>query len=203
MRDAIRTQLQWLGFSAATEQEVPSLPHRPDVRASGFSIPTTHFEVYITHPNRLASAPELRRRGRSPSAFIEAAWQERLRTDYQGGPPPRAAYDLTPAAASTYGGWHPAFAQWWRGAVRMVAELAGPSASQTGMLWRTVGFLSVLLQRLNFQTLAACAPALQHALQGRLGRPLSEDPEFWRAAPEAALQWSAEEFGFPDLRRGH
>ena len=26
---------------------------------------------------------------------------------------------------------------------------------------------------------------------------LSETPEFWRAAPEAAVQWSAEEFGFP------
>ena len=45
-------------------------------------------------------------------------------------------------------------------------------------------------------------PALRHAVEGRLGRPLSEDPEFWRAAPEAALQWSAEEFGFPDPRRG-
>ena len=125
-----------------------------------------------------------------------------MRTDYHGGPPRRAAHDLIPAAASTYGGWHPAFAQWWRGAVRMVAELAGPSASQTGMLWRTVGFLSVRLQRQNFQTLTACAPALRHAVEGRLGRPLSEDPEFWRAAPEAALQWSAEEFGFPDPRRG-
>ena len=84
----------------------------------------------------------------------------------------------------------------------MVAELAGPSASQTGMLWRTVGVLSVRLQRQNFQTLAACAPALRHALEGRLGRPLSEDPKFWFAAPEAALQWSAEEFGFLDYRRG-
>ena len=73
MRDTIRSQLQWLGFSAHTEQEVPSLPHRPDVRASGFNIPTTHFEVYITHPNRLASAPELRR-CQSPSASIESAW---------------------------------------------------------------------------------------------------------------------------------
>ena len=88
MRDTLRSQLQWLGFTAHTEQEVPSLPHRPDVRASGFSIPTTHFEVYITHPGRVAPAPELRRRGQSPSAFIEAAWQERLRTDYQGGAAP-------------------------------------------------------------------------------------------------------------------
>ena len=65
------------------------------------------------------------------------------------------------------------------------------------MLWRTVGILAVTLQRQTFQVLAACAPALQHAIEGRLGRPLSEAPEFWRAAPEAALQWSAEDFGFP------
>ena len=70
------------------------------------------------------------------------------------------------------------------------------------MLWRTVGFLSVVLQRQNFPVLAACAPALTHEVEGRLGRPLSEEPEFWRAAPETALQWSAEEFGFPDPRRG-
>ena len=52
------------------------------------------------------------------------------------------------------------------------------------------------------QVLAACAPALMHEVEGRLGRPMSEEPEFWRAAPETALQWSAEEFGFPDQRRG-
>ena len=126
----------------------------------------------------------------------------RLDSDYQGGPPPHAAHDLIPAAASIYGGWHPAFAQWWRGAVLSAAELAGPSASPMGMLWRSVGFLSVRLQWQNFQTLVACAPVLTHALEGRLGRPWSEGPEFWRAAPEAALQWSAEEFGFPDQRRG-
>lgn len=37
----------------------------------------------------------------------------------------------------------------------MAAEQHGSSASQTGMLWRTVGFLSVTLQRLTFQVLAA------------------------------------------------
>ena len=30
---------------------------------------------------------------------------------------------------------------------------------------------------------------LTDEVEGRLGRPLSEDPEFWRAAPEVALQW--------------
>ena len=84
----------------------------------------------------------------------------------------------------------------------MSAELAGASASQTGMLWRSVGFLSVLLQRQNCRVLTACAPFLEHEEEGILGRPLSEAPEFWRAAPEAALHWGAEEFGFPDQRRG-
>lgn len=108
---------------------------------------------------------------------------------------------MVPAVVSSYGGWHPAFAQWWRGAVRVAAETAGPTSSQTGMLWRTVGFLSVLLQRENFQVLVGCAPALAAQVERRLGRPLSETPEFWRAAPEAALQWGAEEFGFPPPRR--
>ena len=131
---------------------------------------------------------------------MEAAWQRRLDDDYGGGPPARAAFDLVPAVVSSYGAWHPEFAQWWRGAVRAAAERAGPSASQTGMLWRTVGFLAVTLQRQNFQVLAGCAPALMEQVEGRLGRPLSEEPEFWRAAPEAALLWGVDEFGFPPPR---
>ena len=93
-------------------------------------------------------------------------------------------FDLVPAEVSSYGGWHPEFAQWWRGAVRAAAERTGPTASPQGMLWRTAGFLSVTLQRQNFQVLAGCAPSLAEQVDGRLGRPLSEEPEFWRAAPE-------------------
>ena len=74
------------------------------------------------------------------------------------------------------------------------SELAGPTASPAGMLWRTVGFLSITLQRQNFQVLLACAPGLEEQVQGRLGRPLSEVPEFWRAAPDDALTWGDEEF---------
>ena len=66
---------------------------------------------------------------------------------------------------------------------------------------RTVGFLSVALQRQTFRVLAGCAPALTEQVEGQLGRPLSEDPEFWRAAPEVALEWGEEEFGFPPARR--
>ena len=31
---------------------------------------------------------------------------------------------------------------------------------------------------------------------------LSEVPEFWRAAPEAAVLWGGEEFGYPPSPRG-
>jgi len=70
------------------------------------------------------------------------------------------------------------------------------------MLWRSVGLLAVTLQRQNFQVLAGCAPTLEHQVQGQLGRPLSETPEFWRAAPEEALLWGGEEFGYPPSPRG-
>ena len=68
------------------------------------------------------------------------------------------------------------------------------------MLWRAAGLLSVTLQRQNFQVLAGRAPGLEEQVLGRLGRPLSEAPEFWRAAPEEALDWGAEEFDYPRVR---
>ena len=68
--------------------------------------------------------------------------------------------------------------------------------------WRSVGFLSVTLQRQNFQVLAGCAPLLEEEVQGRLGRPLSEVPEFWRAAPEAAVLLGGDEFEYPPSPRG-
>ena len=34
-------------------------------------------------------------------------------------------------------------------------------------------------------------------LAGRHGKPLSEDLEFWRAIPESALEWIADEFDLP------
>ena len=70
------------------------------------------------------------------------------------------------------------------------------------MIWRTVGFLAVTLQRQNFQVLAGCAPTLESQVHGRLGWPLSEPPEFWRAAPEGALAWGAAEFELPSARPG-
>ena len=132
---------------------------------------------------------------------MEEAWRRRLSRDCAGGPPPNAPFALIPAVVNSYGGWHPEFAQWWRGAVRAAAERAGPSASLAGMVWRTIGFLSVTLQRQNFQVLAGCAPSLGEQVQGRLGRPLSEVPEFWRAAPEAAVLWGGIEFEYPPSPR--
>ena len=57
------------------------------------------------------------------------------------------------------------------------------------------------LQRQNFQVVAGCAPSLGDQVQGRLGRPLSEVPEFWRAAPEAAVLWGGDEFDYPPSPR--
>jgi hypothetical protein len=202
LRDQLKTMLRWLGFWAEAEQADSRLPHRPDVRAQGFTLPLTHFEVDVSHPQRSHMEAAQDRRGSSNCAFVEEAWRRRLDRHYAGGPPPNAPFQLIPAVVSSYGGWHPEFAQWWRGAVRAAAERAGPTASPQGMLWRSVGFLSVTLQRQNFQVLAGCAPTLEHQVQGRLGRPLSEVPEFWRAAPEAAVLWGGEELGYPPSPRG-
>ena len=54
--------------------------------------------------------------------------------------------------------------------------------------------LSVAVQRVVFAGIARCIPAL--VLPGRLGRPLSEEPEFFRAAPGAdCVDWVAAELG--------
>ena len=194
--------LRWVGFWTEAEQADSRLPHRPDVRAQGFTLPLTHFEVHVSHPSRLDDAAQVRR-GSSNCAFVEEAWRRRLAAHYGGGPPPNAPFQLIPAVVSSFGGWHPEFAQWWRGAVRAAAERAGPAgASVQGMLWRSVGFLSVTLQRQNFQVLAGCAPSRVEEVEGRLGRPLSEVPEFCRAAPEAAVLWGEDEFEFPPSPRG-
>ena len=55
----------------------------------------------------------------------------------------------------------------------------------------------MLLQREKFRVLVGCAPGLAEQVEGRLGLPLSEEPEFWRAAPDAAIDWGSEEFDLP------
>ena len=177
LRDELRRQLQWLGFWAATEQSDSRLQHRPDVRTFGFSLRNTFLEAHITHPSTRRTDYPRDALGATNSSFVEAIWRNRLRHDYGGGPPTTAPFDLIPAVVSTYGGWHPDFAQWWRGVVRTAAERSGSLANQHAMLWRTVGFLSVTLQRQQFQVLAGCAPTLGDEVAGRLGNPLSEVPE--------------------------
>ena len=96
----------------------------------------------------------------------------------------RSRYGFVPAVVSAYGGWHLVFAQWLCGFV----ESSGAMAVATKMLWRAVGFLSVTLQRQDFLVLSGCVPVLANRATGQLGRPLSEIPEFWRAAPDTAVQ---------------
>ena len=50
-------------------------------------------------------------------------------------------------------------------------------------------------------TSSGASPSPEEELQGRLGRPLSEVPEFWRAAPEAAVLWGGDEFDYPPSPR--
>ena len=65
------------------------------------------------------------------------------------------------------------------------------------MLWRVAASLSVGAQRVIFWGMARCLPALQEG-GGQLGRPLSEEPEFWRAVPDAeCVDWVADELGLP------
>ena len=56
----------------------------------------------------------------------------------------------------------------------------------SGLLFRVAASLAIAVQRGNFDVLAAAAPALSSS-SGRLGAPLGEEPEVWRAAPAAAV----------------
>ena len=67
--------LRWLGFWAQTEQADSRLPHRPDVRAHGFTLPLTHFEVHVSHPARGDVGAAQVRRGSSTSAHMRIAGQ--------------------------------------------------------------------------------------------------------------------------------
>ena len=78
LRDQLRTMLRWLGFWAEVEQEESRLPHRPDVRAHGLTLPLTHFEVHVSHPSRSQGEASQDRRGSSICAFVEEAWSRRL-----------------------------------------------------------------------------------------------------------------------------
>lgn len=133
--------------------------------------------------------------------LVEAVWRNRLRWYYAGGLSANAHFTLIPAVCGTYGGWNPEFALWWRGAVReTAAESSGSFANQAAMRWRTIGFLSITSKRQNFLVLAGCAFLLDTQVEGVLGRsPLSEEPEFWPAAPaDATLDGGAKElFDFP------
>ena len=99
----------------------------------------------------------------------------------------------------THGGWDPDFAQWCRRAVNAAAGRSGPTTNQSAMFWCTIGFLSVILKGQTFRVLAARAPRVAEQEEGLLGRPLSEDPDFWWAPPESALGGGAKKF---DMSRG-
>jgi len=198
----VQQNLRWAGITVTRGQAVAGLAHIPDLMGEAFWIPPTHFEVHVAHPHGHAGAGHLNEWGSSGSAFIDAAWRGRLDRHYAGGPPGDAPYDLVPAAVSSFGAWHPGFVRWVR---RLLRDRAAAAASDElearglfgGMLWRFAATVSVGAQRAIFQGIARCLPALL-AGAGQLGRPLSEEPEFWRAAPDAeCVDWVADELGLP------
>ena len=115
---SFRRQLRWLGFWAETEQANSRLRHRSDICAVGLTLPTTYLEVNVSHPLIRGTASAHLARGSSVSAFVEEAWRRRLSFDYGGGPPANVPFALVPAVVNSYGGGHPEFVRWWRGAVR-------------------------------------------------------------------------------------
>lgn len=179
--------LRWLEFWAEAEKEDSLLPHRPDVRAQGFTLPLTHFEVHVPHP--AWSPPDAQqRRGSSNCAFVEEACRRRL-----AGIP---AFQRSSSSQR----WFPPTAAGIRNlhtgrGVQLVLPLnvwLPPAHRFRGRLGtRSVSFVTFQLQ--NFQVLAGCAPALEEEVQGRLGRPLSEVPEFCRATWEVAVLWRGDE----------
>ena len=128
------------------------------------------------------------------------AWAARLAGDYGDGPPAATSYSLLLVVVSTYGAWHPEFVRWVRRLLRDRASASAANEAEAngllgGMLWWVGASLSVAAQRAVFGALAACMPELR-AGGGQLGQPLSEEPEFWRAAPDAeCIDWVAEELG--------
>ena len=182
---------------------VPGLPHIPDLRVDSFLRPVAHLEVHVTHPHPGGGA-RLDAWGSSPTAFVAAAWGRRLARDYGGGVPPDASFLLVPAVVSSFGAWHPDFLLWLR---RLLRDRAAASAHDDmeanvflgSMLWRVGASLSVAVQRARqravFQGIARCVPELWTGA-GRLGNPLSEPPELWRATPDVeCVDWVAQELG--------
>ena len=105
-----------------------------------------------------------------------------------------------PAAVSTFGAWHPTFVSWIRRLLRDRAAAVALSEVEAngllgGMLWRVAALLSVGAQRAIFLGISRCLPELRLGA-GRLGRELSEEPEFWRACPAGeCVDWVADELG--------
>ena len=68
----------------------------------------------------------------------------------------------------------------------------GAAAVASSVLLRSVGALSVAVQRANYHLLAAASSGSCDD-SGLLGRPLGEEVEFWRAVPGAAVLWASSE----------
>ena len=161
LRDLFYTLLQRAGFDALTEQEEPSLRHRPDLRVSHGLAPTPpYLDVSVTHA--IAPSANLRRNAEGPDAATRAAWDDKFAREY-APLPPRMAFRLLPAVCTSYGGWHPATRRFLQEcAARVAAANAALPCSDTlarGVLQGWVTRLSVGVQRENAAMVRRCVGA--------------------------------------------
>ena len=158
IRDKICMLMLNAGFDAMTEQEEPSLRHRPDLRVEHGLAPTlTYLDVSVVHStapsaNHVANAE-------SPVAAVEAAWQDKLDREY-APLPRRMPYRLLPAVCSSYGTWHPQTRNFFRECASRIgaanASLPGSAALPSAILRSWVCKLSICLQRENALMMKRC-----------------------------------------------
>ena len=150
--------LQRAGFEAMTEQEEPTLRHRPDLRVTHALAPATvYLDVSVVH----ATAPSANHvvNAESPDAATQAAWTTKLQREYEPLPR-RMPYRLLPAVCNTHGGWHPQTRNFLRECAARVgaanASLPGASSLPAAVLSSWVCRLSVCLQTQNAAMIKRC-----------------------------------------------
>jgi hypothetical protein len=180
LRDLLYTILHEAGYAAYTEQEEPTLRHRPDIRMeSGLAPTTTYLDVHIFNPTVPSQRHTLN--AASPDAANLREWQAKLRRDYEPLPE-RPGFALLPAVVTSFGSWHPQTIQLLRSCARTTASAGGHTPATPDLAkvlarrWLTR--LSLQVHRENASMLRRCAP--QQLQTSGLDRPWSEeDAPLW------------------------
>ena len=160
IRDLFWMLLHRAGFEAFTEQEEPTLRHRPDLRIEHGLAPTlTYLDVSVTHST--APSANHSHNAANSDAAVDAAWDDKVRREY--APLPRnAAFRLLPVVCTTFGGWHRLTRNFLRECASRVAaanaSLPGAGALANAILNSWARRLSVCVQKQNAAMAKRCIP---------------------------------------------